>query len=172
MCQAFQQIDVIIDFLTQIGLRVTRESINTPSFLPGMKLENGKLVVDTEKVLYPGDLLHEAGHLATMPADVRKGMSDTLARNDLHMGGEMMAIAWSYAACLYLKLDPRIVFHKDGYKGGSDNIIQNFTEGRYLGLPLLQWAGMACDENHSEEFNTLPYPHMICWVREQDQPRI
>ena len=48
-----------------------------------------------------------------------------------------MAPAWSYAACLHIGLDPHIVFHSEGYKDESKNIIQNFTEGIYLRVPAL-----------------------------------
>jgi hypothetical protein len=36
-------------------------------------------------------------------------------------GEEMAAIAWSYAACVHLGLEPTVVFHSDGYKGGSES---------------------------------------------------
>jgi hypothetical protein len=128
-------------------------------------LEDGNLIIDEAKLLYPGDVLHEAGHLATMPPDVRKTMNDNLADDDLNRGGEIMTLAWSYAACLHLKFGPELVFHPYGYKGESKSLIQNFAEGKFLGLPLLQWAGMTYDEKKALEFNTPPYPHMICWVR-------
>jgi hypothetical protein len=101
-------LDTILDFLTLIGLPVTRKPISGPTFLPGLKMENGGLVVDVGQLLYPGDLLHEAGHLATMAPDVRSAMNDVLPKNDLHQGGEIMAQAWSYAACVYLKMAPEI----------------------------------------------------------------
>lgn len=166
MLSATQQIDLIVGFLDAIGLTVTKKPVNSNAFLPGLRLENGTLVIDTEKILYPGDILHEAGHLATMPPDVRKTMDDTLPATDLHQGGEMMAIAWSYAACLHIGLDPRVVFHANGYKSGGESIINNFTEKSYIGLPLLQWAGMAYDEKRAAELNAQPYPAMALWLRE------
>ena len=159
-------VDVIICFLGSVGINVIMQPINGHSFLPGLQLEGGRLIIDTEKLLYPGDILHEAGHLATMPSELRKTMSDTLPNNDLNQGGEMMALAWSYAACIHLDIDPAIVFHVDGYKGESENIIKNFAEGRYIGLPLLQWSGMCYDEQKARELNKQPYPKMIRWLRE------
>ncbi len=158
--------NIIIDFLTSIGIVVITRPIDGPVFLPGLRMENGTLVVDPEKLLYPGDILHEAGHLATMPPEIRATMSDNLENNDLNQGGEMMAIAWSYAACLFLNLDPHIVFHAGGYKGDGAHIAMNFNEGHYIGLPLLQWAGMAYDKKNAAAFNALPYPAMIRWLRE------
>ena len=140
--------------------------INEPGFLPGLLLENGVLIVDTEKLLYPGDMLHEAGHLATMPPEVRETTSGNLPDTEKNRGGELMALAWSYAACIHLGLDPSVVFHADGYRGGSQSIIENFTEGRYIGVFGLEWRGMAYDKKRAKEFNARPYPHMISWVKE------
>jgi hypothetical protein len=159
-------VDIIICFLGSVGINVVMRPINHHTFLPGLELEDGRLIIDTEKLLYPGDILHEAGHLATMPPELRKTMSDTLPNNDLNQGGEMMALAWSYAACIHLDIDPVIVFHADGYKGEGENIIKNFAEGRYIGLPLLQWAGMCYDGLKARELNKQPYPKMIRWLRE------
>ncbi len=158
--------DAIIEFLLSVGLKVYKRPISESTFLPGIKLHNGALEIDTEKLLYPGDILHEAGHLATMPPTVREIMSDQLDNNDLNRGGEMMAIAWSYAVCKHLSINPQLVFHPDGYRGGGESILQNFEEGRYIGLPLLQWAGMAYDEQRAKELNKPTYPEMIRWLRE------
>ena len=56
----------IIEWLQQIGLGVRLAPLGADTFLPGVTLEPGGLIVDPERLLYPGDLLHEAGHLATM----------------------------------------------------------------------------------------------------------
>ena len=82
-------------------------------------------------------------------------------------GDEMMAIAWSWAAMVHLELKPEIVFHPDGYRGGSESIIENFSNGRFFGVPMLQWLDMTADEKHAEELGVLPYPHMIKWLRER-----
>lgn len=160
-------IQVIVDFLTSIGLKVEFRRIHDESFLPGLHLEQGTLVIDPEKLLYPGDILHEAGHLATMPPSVRNTMTDPLENNDMNAGGEMMAISWSYAACLHLGIDPRIVFHPYGYKGGSEHLLKSFAEGYYLALPLMQWAGMTYEPKKAKELNAEPFPKMMRWLREE-----
>ena len=132
----------ITDFLTDIGLEVRFEQIQTDTFLTGLQISKGALIIDVDRLAYPGDILHEAGHLACMPPIIRETMDDSLAPGDLHDGGEMMAIAWSYAACLHLAIDPVTVFHEAGYNGGSQNILDNFSKGNYFGVPLLQWCGM------------------------------
>ena len=159
-------IDTITDFLISIGIDVIRRPATDSPFLPGLELENGKIIIDPDKLLYPGDILHEAGHLATMPRDVREATSGWLPDNDANRGGEIMALAWSYAAALHLGIDPAIVFHPAGYKGESETILSAFAKGTYIGLPGLQWKGLACDEKKAKEFNILPYPNMIRWVLE------
>lgn len=152
-------IKLILSFFTNIGLLYKLETVGKPSFLPGIKIEKGCLLIDTDRLLYPGDLLHEAGHLACMPPEIRQVMDGELENVDLHRGGEMMSLAWSYAACVHLKLDPTVVFHEDGYKGESRSIINNFNSGSYIGVPLLVWSGMC---NHSNETNG--YPQMKTWI--------
>ena len=155
-------VDTITGFLDYTGIGYIKRPINGETFLPGLLLEKGKIVIDTEKLLYPGDILHEAGHLAAYAPDVRETMGDPLSADG---GYEMMALAWSYAACLHIGLDPAVVFHPHGYKGESESLLQNFAEGHYIGLPMLQWLGMAYDKKKAEELNTLPYPNMISWTR-------
>ncbi|MFF5381283.1 aspartyl/asparaginyl beta-hydroxylase domain-containing protein [Pedobacter suwonensis] len=160
-----QLIAKFLSFISEIGLQYQLEPIADETFLPGLKLRDGTLIVDTEKLLYPGDILHEAGHLACMPAEIRMGMNDSLPNNDLNNGGEMMAIAWSYAACIHLDIDPHIVFHDNGYKGGGQNLIDNFKKGNYFGVPLLQWNGMTYP---SGQENNLSFPQMISWTCKQN----
>ena len=153
----------IVAFLREIGLEVQARTIEEPTFLPGITVDGGVLIFDPVSLQYPGDLLHEAGHLAVKPPDERQRASA-----DLGNGGadEMMAIAWSYAAALHLRLPPEVVFHPDGYKGGSGSLIENFAEGRFLAVPMLQWIGMTYDEKRSEELGTAAYPVMARWLRE------
>ena len=144
----------IATFLLSIGLPVRFGATAGPSFLPGIAIEGGVLVVDKERLLYPGDLLHEAGHLALLPHGARSAVhGDTGDDGGLEVG----AIAWSYSAALHLGIDPAIVFHEAGYRGASQSILENFAAGRYLGLPILVWAGLTRAEI---------YPAMDSWLRE------
>lgn len=156
-------IDIIIDFVTSIGLDVVKRPINSDTFLPGLLLENGKIIVDTDKLLYPGDILHEAGHLAAFDRQTRKTISDPLPEY-MSAGYEMMALAWSYAACLHIGFPPEVVFHDGGYKGGGSHLAQTFAGGSYIGLPMLQYKGLAYDKKMAAEKNALPYPNMIRWL--------
>jgi len=157
----------IIDFVRSIGIPVTIGSVPDDTVLPGMIIKNGGLLIDPEKLLYPGDILHEAGHLAVAPPESRAAMDGALDPNsDQAISEELMSIPWSYAACLYLGLEPTVVFHPDGYHGGGKSIIENFSQGRYFGIPMLQWVGLTLDEKNAAEKNLPPFPHMLKWVRE------
>jgi len=155
---------LILSFLDKIGINYSLESITGETFLPGLKLREGTLIIDMKKLLYPGDILHEAGHLACMPPNIRKDMSDNLPVSDLHNGGELMAIAWSYAACIYLKIDAKVVLHEHGYKDASESIIENFKASRFIAVPLLQWLGMSYDEKQAKVHHLEPYPVMQKWL--------
>jgi hypothetical protein len=153
----------LIAFVERIGLEVRREAIDHPTFVPGIAIHRGALVIDAAQLTHPGDLLHEAGHLAVMEPERRRRCHLDVGRRAAE---EMMAIAWSFAACTHLGIHPRVVFHPDGYKGGSDALIDNFTAGRYIGVPMLQWVGMTLDERRAAEAGVPPYPHMLKWLRE------
>lgn len=160
------EVSPILSFLDRIGLLYKLEEIEGQTFLPGLKLSKGTLIIDINKLLYPGDILHEAGHLACMPPAIRQEMSDDLVASDLHQGGEMMAISWSYAACIHLHIDPIVVFHNDGYRAGGKAIIESFKQEIPMGIPLLQWCGMTFDKIQAEKHQTQPFPHMQRWLCE------
>jgi hypothetical protein len=153
----------IVGFLREIGIGVRIREIAHATFLPGIHIESGGLVVDGARLLYPGDLLHEAGHLALMDP-VRRARADGDAGADA--GEEMGAIAWSYAAALHIGIDPRVVFHDKGYKGSAKSIAWNFAEGRYLGVPVLQWKGLALEARKAHVQSLPAYPHMLRWLCE------
>ena len=60
----------IVDFLNSIGIEATQGSVSASSFLPGVRIESGRLIYDPA-MPWPGDLLHEAGHIATAPGFLR-----------------------------------------------------------------------------------------------------
>lgn len=157
------------NFLRDIGIPVIEETITAETFLPGILIRNGTIVIDREKMLYPGDLLHEAGHIAVMAPEERMAKSGSMSdgKDGPTAGGEeIMAICWSYAALVHLGLPPEFVFHPDGYKGASDWYIEQFTSGTYIGLPGLQWLGLCYDEKKAPEHGVPPFPHMTRWLRE------
>ena len=152
----------IVGFLRAIGIDVRPGRVSDVTFLPGILIDRGVLVVDETRLRFPGDLLHEAGHLAVTPPDRRPLMVVDAGPDAAE---EMMAIAWSYAAALYLNLDPALVFHAEGYQGGGQALLENFREGRYIAVPMLQWVGMTYDAAQAKACDCEPYPQMRQWVR-------
>jgi len=147
-------------FVRDIGLPLRAAALPADTLLPGLDIRDGAVVVHEARLAHPGDILHEAGHLA---------VSDPAERNvpqlSPNAGDEMASIAWSYAALRYLDLDPAIVFHPDGYKGGSAAIISNFGAGLYFGVSLLQYYAMSYEPRYAAEKGVAPFPHMLRWVR-------
>lgn len=152
----------IVDFIREIGIEVRAGELTEPTFLPGILIDRGAIVIDESKLSYPGDLLHEAGHIAVAPPEARKDQFNSAGHDEAE---EMMAIGWSWAASVHIGLDPKILFHEAGYRGGSASLIENFQEKRYFGVPMLQWVGLTYDEKQAPLHGVEPYPHMIAWMR-------
>ncbi len=160
-----EYLEKCILFLNRIGIETRFEKIEEPCFLPGLSIRNGVIIIDREVLKYPGDILHEAGHIAVVPAAVRPTLTaSSIEKREQREAEEMMAIAWSYAACSHLGLDPYVVFHDEGYRGGGSYIADNFANKNYFGLPMLQWKGMTADDKNALLLNVPPYPFMIKWV--------
>ena len=146
-------------FVRGIGIDVRAATLVEPTFLPGLEIRHGAILVDEARLTYPGDIFHEAGHIAV--ADAAERNAPTLSPSP---GDELTAIAWSYAALRHLDLDPAVVFH-GAFKGGGASIIENFTAGHYIGVPLLQAYGMSCEPHRAAEKGLPPFPHMLRWMR-------
>lgn len=156
----------IVTFLTSIGLDIRPGEIAGDTFLTGILIDEGAMIVDESRLKFPGDLLHEAGHLAVAPPHIRAVLSDKVEIPDVDMDPiEAGAIAWSYAAALHLGIDPAIVFHEGGYLGRSQQLLMNFNFGVYLGLNVLEEAGMAVTANNAAD-DKPQFPRMLKWLRD------
>ncbi|MGQ2990881.1 MAG: hypothetical protein ACT6RD_03835 [Brevundimonas sp.] len=153
----------IAAFLDEIGIPVVVTALGGHCVLPGIQPDRGRLRVDPKRLLYPGDLLHEAGHIAVMPPE-RRGRVEADVGDDA--GEEIVAITWSWAALVHLGLAPEVVFHPAGYKGEAQWLIERFSAGQFIGLPLLQWMGMTEDATTAARTGGRPYPHMRRWLRQ------
>src|ERR1700754_3402513 len=100
----------ILAFLDRIGIPAEAEAVPEGSFLPAITIRNGTLLFDPARLEWPGDLLHEAGHIAVTDPALRPTLCEV--RSD--PAEEMAAICWSYAAALEIGLDPSVVFHEHG----------------------------------------------------------
>jgi hypothetical protein len=156
----------IAAFLAEIGIGVVAADV-PESFLPGLMLERGALLVDESRLAYPGDLLHEAGHVAAAPAWARPSLSGAVDVPGLDTSElEWAAIPWSYAAALAIGIDPATVFHGGGYHGHSPGLLTTFAAGVPIGVHLLEAAGMTAGPRRAAELGVEPYPHMLRWLRE------
>ncbi len=151
----------IADFLIDIGIPVKTGDVPEKTFLPGITVKDGVLIVDEPRLTYPGDLLHEAGHMAVLSPEERSFAGSEMGDDG---GYEMAAIAWSYAAAIHLGIGPEIVFHSAGYRGGSQAILDNFQAGLFIGVPVLQWLEMTVEAKSAGELDR--YPHMRKWLRD------
>jgi len=147
----------ILRFLRGIGIPVDAVSLPADGFLPAIEVRDGRLLYDPDRLQWPGDLLHEAGHIAVTDPAIRATVSEFASDG----GDEMAAIAWSYAAALAIGIDPRVVFHDHGYRGDGQWLAETFADGRYIGLPMLQYYGLA----RLPADDGAPYPAMVKWLR-------
>lgn len=143
----------IVAFLEEIGIEVEMTSLPDDTFLPGLAMQDGRLLVDPGKLKYPGDLLHEAGHIAVE--------GPGLDMRELEIAAEL----WSYAAACAIGIDPAVVFHEDGYHGKSQGLLRTYGLGVYPGLPYLEGAGMTAGPRRAQELGEEPFPHMLHWLR-------
>ena len=150
-------INTIIDFLNIINIKVIEQELDDDTFLPGLSIIADTILMDKKRMKYPGDLLHEAGHIAVTEKKIRPLIgSNKMISNWPNYGDEIATILWSYAAVCHLKIDPKIVFHPGGYKNESDWLIEQFKNKNYIGLPLLEWMGFCKQEE---------FPLMKKWLR-------
>lgn len=150
----------LVDFVRGLGIPVQVTDLAEDTFLPGLDIRDGALLIDPDRLQYPGDILHEAGHIAV--ADEPRRLAQKLKPTK---GEEMAAIAWSFAAARHLGLPGEIVFHAAGYQGGSDNMVEAFTDGRGPGIPLLAWMGLTAEPHRAAETGLAAYPDMHRWIR-------
>jgi hypothetical protein len=151
----------IAAFLARAGISLRAEPLEGEQFLPGIAVRGGGLVYDPAKLRYPGDLLHEAGHIAATDPALRPFMSNPTD----DPGEEMAAIAWSWAALVEIGLAPELLFHEGGYGGGGERFIENFSTGGTFGVPLLAYWDMTTEVHRASKDGGVPYPHMRRWLR-------
>ncbi len=156
-------INTMRGFLEEVGIAVRFIEIDEETFVPGILIMDGVVWIDEEKLKYPGDVLHEAGHIALASSEERSKLKGDIGETQ-DDGAEIGAVLWSYAAVIYLGLEPEVVFHPNGYKGDSAWLIENFERKNYIGLPLLQWMGF-CKQDDDDP-SIPPFPHMQKWLRD------
>lgn len=151
---------VITRFLHEIGLEIREGEVPENTFLSAILIENGVIVYNLEQLLYPGDLLHEAGHVAVSLPDERAQLHNNVLELDQNKQGEEMAVLlWSWLAARHIGIPDDVLFHDTGYKGEAAWLREQFQSGHYLGAPLLQWMGII------EPVEPGKMPRVKSWLR-------
>lgn len=158
-------VEKITTFLSEIGIIIIKDVISEVTFLPGLKILGNSIIIDSEKLLYPGDILHEAGHIAVTPSQERIHIGTEKMNKDWpSQGDEIGAMLWSYAASVHLELPNDVVFHPNGYKGSSQWLIESYTQQNYIGLPFLEWCGLTASNKNDQ--SGIVFPQMKQWLRD------
>jgi hypothetical protein len=142
----------IAAFLEQAGIPLAVTPLTGPSFVPGLAIDAGIIQIEPRGAAHPGDLLHEAGHIAVAEPERRAALSDV----GTDPGEEMTAIAWSVAAARACGVGLDVLFHPAGYKGGAAELARDWEAGQPFGVPLLGWYGMT---------SAAEFPAMRRWLR-------
>lgn len=136
-------LDTILAFLERIGVAHQAAELPQDTFLPGIAIEGGRLLIDRARLEHPGDALHEAGHIALTPSSERSTLNQAVLGRRLPQESEEIGVLlWTYLAAKEIGLPVEVVFHSGGYKGGSGWLIEQFEGGTLIGLPLLKWMGI------------------------------
>ncbi|MGL5889274.1 MAG: hypothetical protein ACRC3B_05280 [Bacteroidia bacterium] len=153
-------IKTITGFLSEIGIPWSEGKVTGSTFVPGISIVNGGIVFDPEQMLYPGDLLHEAGHIAVTTSGERMMLNgDVLNVAPTKDGDEMAVLLWSWLAAQHCKIPSRVVFHEHGYKGDGDWLAEQFDSGNYIAEPLLHWMGIIAKSQNGQK------PEIVRWLR-------
>lgn len=157
----------IFDFIAHVGIDIAEAPLPADTFLPGIELRGGGIVVDADTLLWPGDLLHEAGHLAVLPAALRKeAHEDQPNAAEVEHAGELEAMAWAWAAAMELGLPADVLIHAGGYNGKSGDLLQMYAFGVYPGLKGLCATGMTAAPGFTPDCGPVHYPQMLRWLRD------
>lgn len=177
----------VIEFVRSIGIPVTVTELTAKStFLPRVRIQAGELLVDPG--VFPGDILHEAGHIATIPEPFRhladgnlsavfRAMGEYVEEELVDIGGykedpiargimqcsDPEATAWQYAAAKHIGLPDKWLFPKESYNGDAMGILLGLKSSRYLGINGLQAAGWTVIR--ATPYRPLPeYPKLVRWL--------
>lgn len=146
----------ITGFFDRIGIPWKSGQLKKPTALPGIRIKHGVLKFDPDKLQWPGDLLHEAAHIALAAPSAR---AEVCSRDTDPPAEEMAAMAWSYAAALACGIPPEVVFHEGGYQTGGAHLMAQYATGGGYGVPMLYWYRM-----------TREFPQITSWLREVEDP--
>jgi hypothetical protein len=188
-----KDVDLILEFLTQIGIEFKIEDAVQGSFAPNIDIRKGVVHFDYDKVLIV-DLLHESGHLALVLKEHRPLLSGNLYRglkqyttminklpfedprmNILMSCDDTQVTAWAWAVGQKLGLNPNDVITSESYGGEGDGIrttlsFSDRSSMPYIGVSMLHHAGFTKKHSHfakEREPDARFYPYMNYWTTDE-----
>lgn len=170
-------------FFCEIGLP-WRWSPGASAFLAGVDIVDGVLLIAPNAPV--SNVLHEAGHLATLPGDFRRFAQSDFAGVQERMfecidfsdpeaplariaiqSSDPEATAWAWAAGVHLGLAPEVIIRDQDYDGEGDSIRLCLQTGGYLGINGLATTGLcAVRDNEYARARGIPaFPGLKSWLQ-------
>lgn len=168
-------------FLRGIGISCEKVS-SANGFLTGVEISDGGLLYEPQCPV--SNLLHEAGHIATVPQPWRqriagnvsgahRAMFADLERMELDPDSPLMraamqcsdpeATAWAWAAGKHLGLPEELIILDTEYDGDGAGIRLALSIGQYLGIHGLAHAGFCSIRTGRSPLP--PFPRMAHWTQ-------
>lgn len=179
----------VLGFLADIGqpFVLVDDADRAEGFLPHIRVERGVLHIHGD--VFPGDILHEAGHLCTMPEHFRRQASGNLyevfgamcqfiEKNNhllaaypeckftraLMQCSDPEATAWQYAAAMHLGMPDEAIFPPGSYgPGGPESTLFQLKNRAYIGINGLQAAGWTTLRGSQHNPCKAVYPELAFW---------
>ena len=116
------------------------------AFLPGIRLEQGALLVDESQLTYPGDLLHEAGHIAMTPPELRPSLSGAITVPGLDMAELEAAFREKpaihrFPGTMAGRVQELAAFVDEHYGGSAERLWTEATDGDDLRRRIAELPG-------------------------------
>lgn len=153
-----QHLASIYTFLSRIGVPLAEEPLEDFTFLPGVTIRRGSLVVDRARLRQPGDVLVEAGRLALLPPELRHTWDATAGIEAPAEAPENAVILWCYAAAKAIGLPDQVVFDESSFRGDAAWLLAQYASGAYPGLEVLVAKGLCQNEQ---------FPQVEYWTAQQ-----
>lgn len=190
----------ILDFLNGIGIvarAVPPSAAMSQTFTPHVLIRNGQIDADIENV-FPGDILHEAGHVAVIPAPFRplasgnlsaafKAMHSYLDENPRGLQtypedpicrailqcSDTEATAWQYAAAIEVGLPEHLLFPEGSYQGYAEENLTRLKDSQHFGINGLQAAGWTVLRAFPSSSRAMPpvFPKLAFWLHPAELPK-
>ena len=151
-----------IEFARSIGIPVHETKITRSTRVPGVDIVAGCVHIDSTELRGLGDFLHEVAHVALTPSADRHELDEWIAGTAAQ---EMSALAWTWALGQHLGFAPEDVFHDAVISGNGPTLRENFSAGRYIGVPMLQYWRLT-NVNSGAGEAAVTYPGMARWTRD------